>query len=125
MDYLSLRMQNQIIANNKTEEELFLHCNFYQKKVTVTVRRMAKKKRSDTITMQIASFSTFAKDTNKNYRRILSNSVQIGGHSWRILAMRYLPLIKALKHETINEHTPGSTRFCYLKNISFFDYSDF
>ena len=95
MDYLSLRMQNQIIANNKTEEELFLHCNSDPKKVTVTVKRMAKKKRSDTITMQITSFSTFAKDTK--YRRILSNPVQIGGHSWRILAMRYLPSNKTLK----------------------------
>ena len=99
MDYFSLVIQNQIIENEKTGEELFLHRNSDQSKVTVTVKRMAKKKRSDTITMQIPFFSAFTKD--KNYKKRYSNPVQIGGYSWRIYAERYLPLIRALiRHET-------------------------
>lgn len=86
MKFLSLKMENQIVVNKKTDEELFFHCNIGDKNVTVTVKRMTKKKRCATIKLQIAPFSTFGGAVEG---RILSEPVTVGGHSWRILAMRY------------------------------------
>lgn len=85
MERVALTMQNKIIVNRKTNEELFLHCSSNHKTMTMTIKRMKKKKRSGTVTMQISNFSTFARDVQG---RILSEPVFIGGHRWRILALQ-------------------------------------
>lgn len=87
MGKVASTMQNQIIVNKKTGEELFLHCSHRNGNTTVTIRRMAKKERSGTITMQISAFPTLVRDPDAS---MVSKPVLIGGHLWRILALRYI-----------------------------------